>query len=70
MLESLEKSKTFLNKDSKHKKIFMECLNSENKNNNIKGSGSPYASLILITAFLSARWLLQTRILVPNFIYG
>ena len=33
--------KTFLNKGSKHKKNYMEGLNSKDKNKNIKGSGYP-----------------------------
>ena len=34
-----KKTKIFLNKGTKHKKNYMEGLNSENKN--IKGGGSP-----------------------------
>ena len=39
MLEFLKNPKTFLNKDTKHKKINME--NPDSKNKNIKGGGSP-----------------------------
>ena len=40
VLESLnKKNKTFLNKGTKHRKSYMECLNSKNKN--IKGARSP-----------------------------
>ena len=39
VLEFLKKSKTFINKGTKHKKNYMEGLNSKNKN--IKGGGSP-----------------------------
>ena len=38
MLEFSKNPNTFLNKGTKHKKKFMECLNSKNKNN--KGGGS------------------------------
>ena len=39
VLEFLKNLKTFLNKGTKHKKNYMEGLNSKNKN--IKGGGSP-----------------------------
>ena len=39
VLEFLTTSKIFLNKGTKHKKNYMEGLNS--KNINIKGGGSP-----------------------------
>ena len=38
-VEILKKPKTFLNEGTKHKKNYMEGLNSKNKN--IKGGGSP-----------------------------
>ena len=40
MLEFLKNSKTFLYKGTKHKRNYMEGLNSKNKN--IKGSVPPY----------------------------
>ena len=39
MLELLNKHKTFLGKGTKHKKNYIEGLNSKNKN--IKGGKSP-----------------------------
>ena len=37
----IKKTKTFLNRGTKHKKNYMEGLNSKNKNRNIKGGGFP-----------------------------
>ena len=39
VLEFLKTPETFLNKSTKHKKNYIECLNSKYKN--VKGGGSP-----------------------------
>ena len=44
MLEFKKKTKTFLNKGTKHKKNYMEGSNSKNKN--IKGSSSPSGTIV------------------------
>ena len=41
MLKISKTPKIFLNKSTKHKKNYMEGINSKNKNKNIKGGGSP-----------------------------
>ena len=38
VLEFLKNLKTFLNKDTKHNKIYMEGVNSKNKNTKCGGS--------------------------------
>ena len=40
MLE-LKKTRTFLNKGTKHKKNYIKSLDSKNKSKDIKGGGSP-----------------------------
>ena len=53
-----EKPITFLNEGTEHKKNYVECLNSKNKNNNFKGGPSHYVKSS------------EKRLSCPKFVYN